>query len=100
MHLLAINQFFWPDVAPTGELLLDLVTAVEQNDNQVTAICGASDYSIADASNCPRVHILRLTWVRFSRHSLGRALSYVSFLGGALLGGFRVRRPDVVITLT
>src|SRR5579872_3592838 len=100
MHLLAINQFFWPDIAPTGELLLDLVTAVEQADNQVTAICGASDYSIADqATGRPRVHILRFNWVRFARRTTGRVLSYAAFLATACFNGFRIRRPDVVITM-
>ena len=100
MHLLAINQFFWPDVAPTGEYLLDLASAIEQDHNQVTAICGASDYSLADTTGRPRVEILRFTWIRFSRRALGRILSYAGFLASTFVNGFRVRRPDVVITLT
>ncbi len=37
---------------------------------------------------------------RLSRDAAGRILSYGSFLAGALVAGFRVGRPDTVVTLT
>jgi len=98
MHLLLINQFFWPDTAPTGRFLMDLTRAVDVR--QMTAICGASDYAATDDSSKPPVRIMRSSLLRFSRDAIGRILSYGSFLTGAVLAGFRVSHPDTVVTLT
>ena len=100
MRLLIINQFFWPDTAPTGRFLLDVVRAVEAQQIQITAICGASDYGTTDDTPCPPVRILRPSGTHFSRDVVGRILSYGSFLAGAFIAGFRVGRPDTVVTLT
>ena len=54
-----INQFFWPDMAPTGQLLLDVTRAVEGEQNKTTAICGAPDYGATDHNAAPPVRILR-----------------------------------------
>jgi len=105
LHLLVINQFFWPDMAPTGQLLLDVTRAVEGEQNKTTAICGAPDYGATDHTAAPPVRILRSRLVntklaRFSRRALSRILSYASFLIGAVWNGFRIGRPDVIVTLT
>ena len=99
LHLLVINQFFWPDLAPTGQLLSDVTRAVE-GEHSTTAICGAPDYGAADTTAAPPVRILRSRVVGFSRRTLGRILSYASFLVSAVWNGFRVGRPDVIVTLT
>ncbi|MGD1095590.1 MAG: glycosyltransferase family 4 protein [Bryobacteraceae bacterium] len=100
MNLLLINQFFWPDTAPTGRFLMDLTCAIEAQQNRMTTICGASDYGVTDDAAPPPVRILRSSGARFRRDALGRILSYGSFLAGAVLAGFRVGRPDTVLTLT
>lgn len=100
VRLLMINQFFWPDTAPTGRFLLDVARAVEGHEIQMTAICGASGYGTTDDTPRPPVRILRPSATHFSRDVLGRILSYGSFLAGAFVAGFRVGRPDTVITLT
>jgi len=105
VRLLLINQFFWPDTAPTGRLLLDVTRAVEAQQIQMTAICGAIGYGspddeAGDDSPYPHVRILRPSNTRFSRDVVGRVLSYASFLAGAVVAGFRVGRPDTVVTLT
>ncbi|MGA2601382.1 MAG: glycosyltransferase family 4 protein [Bryobacteraceae bacterium] len=106
MRLLIINQFFWPDTAPTGRFLLDVVRALESSEIQITAICGASGYGTTsgcetkDDTPRPAVRILRPSATRFSKDAVGRMLSYGSFLAGAFVAGFRVGRPDTVITLT
>jgi glycosyltransferase involved in cell wall biosynthesis len=100
VRLLLINQFFWPDTAPTGRFLLDVARALEGPEVQMTAICGASGYGTTDDTPCPPVRILRPSATHFSRDVLGRILSYGSFLAGAFVAGFRVGRPDTVVTLT
>ena len=66
----------------------------------MTAIYGASGYATTDDTPRPPVRILRPSSTRFSRDAVGRVLSYGSFLAGALVAGFRVGRPDTVVTLT
>ena len=100
MRLLLINQFFWPDTAPTGRFLLDVTRAIEAESIQITAICGPSGYGTADDTPRPPVRILRPSGTRFSRDAIARILSYGSFLAGAVVAGFRVGRPDTVLTLT
>jgi colanic acid biosynthesis glycosyl transferase WcaI len=100
VRLLLINQFFWPDTAPTGRFLMDLASAFQGRPIQVTAICGPSDYGPVDDTRRPCVRILRPSSTRFSRDTFGRILSYASFLAGAVLAGFRTGRPDTVVTLT
>ncbi len=100
MRLLLINQFFWPDTAPTGRFLLDVVRAIDERQIEMTAICGASGYGTTDDTPRPPVRILRPSSTRFSRDFVGRILSYGSFLAGAVVAGFRVGRPDTVVTLT
>jgi colanic acid biosynthesis glycosyl transferase WcaI len=100
VRLLLINQFFWPDAAPTGRFLLDVARAAETRDVEITAICGASSYGTIDDTPRPSVRILRPSGTHFSRTIAGRLLSYSSFLAGAAIAGFRVGRPDTVLTLT
>jgi colanic acid biosynthesis glycosyl transferase WcaI len=100
VRLLLINQFFWPDAAPTGRFLLDVARAVETQQIQMTVICGVAGYGATDDTLSPPVRILRPSSTRFSRDMVGRVLSYASFLAGALMAGFRIGRPDTVVTLT
>lgn len=101
MRLLLINQFFWPDSAPTARFLTDLARAVQSSGEvEVTAICGATAYGATDPTPPPHARILRPSASRFSRSTLGRIFSYASFLAGAAVAGFRVGRPDTVVTLT
>jgi hypothetical protein len=79
---------------------MDVTRAVEGERNSATAICGAPDYGATDRTSAPPVRILRSRLVRYSRHALGRVLSYASFLVGAVWNGFRIGRPDVIVTLT
>jgi colanic acid biosynthesis glycosyl transferase WcaI len=100
VRLLLINQFFWPDTAPTGQLLMNVARAVNPDSVQTTVICGPSGYGAKDDAPSPPVRILRPSSSRFSRNALGRILSYGSFLAGAVAAGFRTGRPDTVVTLT
>ena len=100
MRLLLINQFFWPDAAPTGRLLMDVACALSRDTVQMTVICGPSGYGASDDAPRPPVRILRPSSSRFSRNALGRVRSYGSFLAGAIVAGFRTGRPDTVVTLT
>ena len=48
MHILVINQFFWPDTAATGQLLTDVTRGIDPKVHAVTVLCGTSDYGAVD----------------------------------------------------
>ena len=99
MRILAINQFFWPDSAATGQLLADLIRLIDPKLHEVTVLCGASDYGAVDASCPPRVQIVRFGNVGFSRGNTSRIFSYASFFAAATIRGIR-EKPDIILTLT
>jgi colanic acid biosynthesis glycosyl transferase WcaI len=79
---------------------MDVARGVDGDSIQMTAICGPSGYGTTDDTPPPPVRILRPSSTRFSRNTVGRLLSYGSFLAGAVVAGFRTGRPDTVVTLT
>ncbi len=100
LNILLLNQFFWPDGAATSQLLTDLAIRLEEHGHAVTVICGSSSYADAGASQAPKVRIIRTLNLSFARGTLHRLLSYLTFYAGAVWHGFRVPRPDLVVTLT
>jgi len=101
MHILVINQFFWPDAAPTGQLLTDVIRGVDPDIHFVTVLCGSSNYAAEDKiAPPPRVKIVRSGWIPFSRGRIGRILSYAAFFAGALVRGIAEPKPALVLTLT
>jgi colanic acid biosynthesis glycosyl transferase WcaI len=95
-----MNQFFWPDTAPTGQLLADVTSAVDPEAHRVTVLCGGTDYGAVDTACPPRANILRLDNVTFSRRTKGRIVSYASFFAAAALRAFKGPKPVIVLTLT
>jgi glycosyltransferase involved in cell wall biosynthesis len=101
MRILLVNQFFWPDVSATSQLLTDLARALDREGHQVTVICGESDYAGPRLGSRPAARVVRAWSSHFTKGSSARRLlSYVTFLASAALRAFRVPKPDVVITLT
>ena len=102
MRILTINQFFWPDVAATGQLLSDVARHLSAEGHDVTVICSGGSYTQAgrDTGDPPPVRILRVPGPPFQRGAKGRLVSYLMFFGGVVLYSFRVPRPEVVVTMT
>jgi glycosyltransferase involved in cell wall biosynthesis len=85
MKILLLNQFFWPDSAPTAQLLGDVARDFAEQGHQVTVICGSGSY------------------VRSSPTQTGKAaklLSYVTFYLRALFHSLLRSRPDIMLCLT
>lgn len=100
MRILFINQFFWPEVAATGQFLTDLTRHIG-GEHDVTVICSGGSYAgAACMEEPPPVRILRVPGLPYKRGTLARGLSYLTFLLGALWCQFRVPRPDVVVSMT
>ena len=100
MKILLLNQFFWPELAATSQLLTDLARHLADRGHQVEIICACSSYAGSDSTQAPPVKITRVPDLPFGRGLIARACSYFSFLLGALWFGVRAERPDFVITLT
>jgi glycosyltransferase involved in cell wall biosynthesis len=100
LKILIVNQFFWPDVAATGQLITDLTRHLG-SEHEVTVICSGGSYNSAEATDePPPVKIIRVPGPRYRPGALARLLSYVTFFLGALWHEFRVPRQDVVVTMT
>lgn len=112
MHVCFFNRSYWPDQAATGQLLTELAEdLVARHACRVTVVAGRALHAAVPAAHSTRgpvqaesrngVSILRAngTWFR-PRRFAGRAFNYVSYFASANLAGFRVDRPDVVVSLT
>ena len=75
MHVLLLNQFFWPDSAATGQLLTDLARELAAQGCSVTVVCGQSAYANSNGTDAPPVTILRAPNLPFMRTTSGRLLS-------------------------
>src|SRR5882762_3817445 len=100
MHVLLINQFFWPDTAATAQLLTDVTRGIDPEVHVVTVLCGTSTYGMVDTASPPPVKIVQCGGVKFSRGKIGRVVSYASFFVGAAVRGVRGPKPALVVTLT
>src|SRR5438094_495897 len=101
-RLLVLNQYYWPGIEATAQLLTDLCEALAQ-DAEVTVITGM----LRGHEDAPRrlvrngVRIVRVPSTSFERSRLlARASNYVTYLTNALVHGLRGRRPDVVLCMT
>ncbi len=101
-RLLVLNQYYWPGVEATAQLLTDLCEALAE-DVEVKVVTGV----LHGHEDEPRqlvhngVEILRVRSTSFERSKvLARASNYVTYLSNALLRGLRGPRPDVVLCMT
>jgi glycosyltransferase involved in cell wall biosynthesis len=99
---LIINQYYWPGVEATANLLTDLAEdlAVDFGVTVVTGqLHGHADLPAREDRN--GVRIVRVPSLAYERSRLSRrALNYVTFLGIALARGLSDRRPDLVVCMT
>ena len=100
MKIAVFNQFFWPDEAPTSQLLTDLVRQLAQDGHEVIVVCGAPGYAGTTADNRPPVTIRSSPSLPFSRGAASRLASYFSYLSSAAVRTLMLGRVDVVITMT
>jgi len=100
VQILLINQFFWPDLAATSQLLTDLVGHIAGQGHDVTVICAKHSYAGADCTEEPPARIVRVPDLPFARGRLARPLSYLSFLIMSAWVACRLPKQDIVITMT
>ncbi|MFL5950813.1 MAG: glycosyltransferase family 4 protein [Gaiellaceae bacterium] len=101
-RLLVLNQYYWPGIEATAQLLTDLCEALAE-DTDVTVITGV----LHGHEDEPRrllhngVRIVRVPSTSFERSKLfARAANYVTYLSNALMRGLRGPKPDIVLCMT
>jgi len=96
-----LNQYYWPGVEATGQLLTDLCEALAE-DCDVTVITGALPKAPGGGKGARNgVRIIRVRSTAFDRRRLAlRGLNYVTFVSLALGAGVRLPRPDAVVCMT
>jgi colanic acid biosynthesis glycosyl transferase WcaI len=101
-RLLVLNQYYWPGIEATAQLLTDLCEALA-GVAEVKVVTGV----LHGHEDEPRrlvhngVEIVRVPSTSFERSKLlARASNYVTYLTNALLSGLRGPRPDVVLCMT
>src|ERR1700690_3231888 len=102
MRILLLNQYYLPDIAPTGQYLHDFARVLVQRGHQIKVICSSRSYD--GATRYPRretvdgVEIARLPASGFGRRwFLGKIADYASFYFSALAVLMLERkRPDLI----
>jgi colanic acid biosynthesis glycosyl transferase WcaI len=108
MRFLLLNQFFVPDLAPTGRLLADVAGEIAARGHSVTVICARAAYADSGGLASARaglqsrasIRVLHTPCFPFARRPAARLLSYVSFYLGALWHSLFASGCDVVVTMT
>jgi glycosyltransferase involved in cell wall biosynthesis len=101
-RLLILNEYYWPGPEATAHLLTELCESLSA-DYDVRVLTGAVQSEEGRAGRVVRngVTIERVPSTSFDRARLpGRALNYLTFMGGALVRGLATGSPDVVLCMT
>ncbi|HLX77501.1 MAG TPA: glycosyltransferase, partial [Acidimicrobiales bacterium] len=101
-RLLVLNQYYWPGVEATGNLLAQLCEGLVE-EFEVTVVTGRlrGHAEVPGRIFHNGVEIIRVRSTMFERARLApRAVNYVSFLLHALIVSYRLRRPDALLCMT
>jgi glycosyltransferase involved in cell wall biosynthesis len=101
-RLLVLNQYYWPGVEATAQLLTDLCEALA-DEYEIRVLTGMLHGHELLPHRVDRngVEIVRVHSTAFERSRLGlRGLNYVSYLGASLVTALAGPKPDLVLCMT
>ena len=101
-RLLVLNQYYWPGVEATANLLTELCEALS-DEFDVRVVTGVLHGHEGEPHEAVRNGVLvqRVPSTSFERSELGRrALNYATYLGSSLAVALRGERPDAVLCMT
>ena len=103
--ILLLNQYYPPDLAPTGQYLHDLARILVARGHHVDVICSQRSYDggehYPDQEDLDGVRVVRLPALGFGRLSFaGKLADYQSFIGLLASRLVCLARPDLVVSLT
>jgi glycosyltransferase involved in cell wall biosynthesis len=98
-RLLVLNQYYWPGVEATANLLTELCEALAET-HDVTVVTGASR-GLPARQTRNGVTIVRVRSTTFDRsHLFRRAANYVTYVIGLVWRALLSSRPDLVVCMT
>jgi len=101
-RVLVLNQYYWPGVEATAQLLSQLCESLA-DEFDITVVTGRL-YGVDDGigrSVRKGVEIVRVRSSALDRARLAaRALNYLTYIAGSLRVGWRQPRPDVILCMT
>ena len=100
-RILVLNQYYWPGVEATAQLLSQLCEALA-SDYEVTVVTGhLHGHELPAEEMRNGVRIVRVRSTAYERSQLHlRAANYASYLGDTVLTALRGERPDLVLCMT
>jgi colanic acid biosynthesis glycosyl transferase WcaI len=101
-RLLVLNQYYWPGIEATAQLLTELCEALA-DEAEIKVVTGVLHGHEEEPRRVVHngVEIVRVPSTSFERSKiLARASNYLSYLSSALVHGLRGERPDVVLCMT
>jgi colanic acid biosynthesis glycosyl transferase WcaI len=101
-RLLVLNQYYWPGVEATAQLLTELCEELAQ-ELDMEVVTGVLHGHEDEPRHLMRngVEIVRVASTSFERSKIGaRAANYVTYLSSALAAGLHGPRPDAVLCMT
>ena len=106
-RILIIEQHFYPEVAATGQLLLDLCEDLVKVGYQVKVIAGnpteiyQKEIKVVRKENFKGIEIVRLRNTRLSKYNMaGRIINYLTFHLSIFFHLIFTQSPDLVIVLS
>lgn len=106
-RILIIEQHFYPEVAATGQLLLDLCEDLVKVGYQVKVIVGnpteiyQKEIKVVRKENFKGIEIVRLRNTRLSKYNMaGRIINYLTFHLSIFFHLIFTQSPDLVIVLS
>lgn len=105
MRLAIINQFYPPDLAPTGRLAASLAKHRAMRGDQVTILASRGGYvpesPVQSSHQIPNLHVIRLWTPRLGKDSLvPRIVDYSVFILLVTIRIALIRRQDIIISMT
>src|SRR5688572_4281502 len=99
-----VNQFYPPDLAPTGRLLQDVADELAARGHQVRVVCSRAAYGggrVTDGPTDGRVHLRRVPAFGIgSRRAAARVAEHALYCAGLAADLLLSPRPDLVLSLT
>jgi colanic acid biosynthesis glycosyl transferase WcaI len=105
MHVLAMNQFYAPDVSATSQLLTQLCESLVARGHDVTVIASRGAYlggeRLPSHDSIGGVDVRRAFATSFGKETIAHRLGdYLSFFVTAIARASVEQRPDVILALT
>lgn len=101
-RILVLNQYYWPGIEATAQLLSQLCEALA-TEHDVTVVTGRlrGHDDLPDDEVRNGVRIVRVRSTSYDRAQLHlRAANYLSYLGDTILTALRGEQPDLVLCMT